>query len=276
MKKIVAPTDFSECAGQGIKVAELIAKKTDSSILFLHTTSIPFDWLNLKDEDQDKIYPDITKKVRKARFSLDELADHTDKTGITNKTFLHYNNGAHHISKFATEQGADLIVMGSHGCKGLKGFFIGSNTQKVVHRASTPVLVVKTLKDKYKIKNIVFASNFKQEALVGFKWLLNFARKIGAKIHMVYINTPFTFLSTDEIMLKIKPFEEEGSDLVKSFEIYNCENFERGLANFSKQKGDLLAMQTKGKNNDHRLYHGNTIEEIFDHLEIPLLCLNIN
>jgi len=42
---------------------------------------------------------------------------------------------------FAREQGCDLIVMASHGRKGVKGLLLGSETQKVLVHSAIPVLV---------------------------------------------------------------------------------------------------------------------------------------
>ena len=45
------------------------------------------------------------------------------------------------IVKVAVEKGCDLIVMASHGRKGLRGFLLGSETQKVLTHSTIPVLV---------------------------------------------------------------------------------------------------------------------------------------
>lgn len=44
----------------------------------------------------------------------------------------------------ATEQGCDLIVMGSHGRSGVKALILGSDTQKVLTHSRIPVLVIKS------------------------------------------------------------------------------------------------------------------------------------
>jgi nucleotide-binding universal stress UspA family protein len=47
------------------------------------------------------------------------------------------------ILETATEQGADLIVMGSHGRRGLQRFLLGSVAQRVLSHADVPVMVVR-------------------------------------------------------------------------------------------------------------------------------------
>lgn len=44
----------------------------------------------------------------------------------------------------------DLVMMGSHGACGLKEYFVGSNTEKIVRISTVPVMVVK---DFYNDKN---------------------------------------------------------------------------------------------------------------------------
>ena len=53
----------------------------------------------------------------------------------------------------------DLVVMGSHGARGLRGV-VGSNTQKVVRIAPMPVLVIKHQIDDFQVNDMVYASNF--------------------------------------------------------------------------------------------------------------------
>ena len=54
-----------------------------------------------------------------------------------------FGNGAEGLVKMADELEADMIVVGSHGRRGLTKFFIGSVTDRVLRWTRRPVLVVK-------------------------------------------------------------------------------------------------------------------------------------
>ncbi len=85
---------------------------------------------------------DAASKER-ARKVLDEAQAMAEHIGISAE-LLHIPN-AHPASAMietAKSRGCDLIVMGSHGRRGLRKFFLGSQTSEVLADASVPVLVV--------------------------------------------------------------------------------------------------------------------------------------
>ena len=74
---------------------------------------------------------------------LDEARAMAEQTGISVE-LLHVPNAhpATTIIETAKSKGCDLIVMGSHGRRGLKKLFLGSQTSEVLVGGSVPVLVV--------------------------------------------------------------------------------------------------------------------------------------
>ena len=75
--------------------------------------------------------------------------------------------------------------MGSQVISDFEEMIIGSNTEKIVRSSDISVIVVKTDSDKFKFKNLVFASNFKEENKVVFGKFLNFAKQFNSKIHLL-------------------------------------------------------------------------------------------
>lgn len=56
MKKILVPTDFSDCANASSEYAIRLAKKMNAEIHFLHLQFTPVDWVKLSKE-KEKLYP---------------------------------------------------------------------------------------------------------------------------------------------------------------------------------------------------------------------------
>ena len=71
MKKILVPSDFSECANKAAQVAINISKMTGAEIRFLHIADVPVDWFSM--EDNENMYPEVTKNVRHFQSKLDEF-----------------------------------------------------------------------------------------------------------------------------------------------------------------------------------------------------------
>jgi nucleotide-binding universal stress UspA family protein len=79
----------------------------------------------------------------RARKVLDEAEVMAQRTGISAE-LLHVSSAypASAIIETAKSRGCDLIVMGSHGRRGLRKLWLGSQTSEVLADGSVPVLVV--------------------------------------------------------------------------------------------------------------------------------------
>jgi len=276
MKKILVPIDFSEPATHALEVAAKIAKLQNATITVLHMLGLSEAVLT-KDESQEYqeavYYMTMAKKRFKAFLDKPYLKNIKVHEMVQNyKIFSELNN-------VAREQHIDLIVMGSQGTSGFNEFFVGSNTEKVVRTSDVPVLVVKNRRIDFKIKNILFACDFMDEAILAFKNVRAFAESFSAELELIYINTAYkSFISNTEIEERISKFlfkaGEDNLDVV----IYNDYSVEQGLMNASK-KGDfdVLAIPTRGRKPlSHFLLGSRSIgEDVANHSSIPVLTLKI-
>ena len=276
MKKILIPTDFSDCSGYATDAAISVAKKTGSEIIFLHLTAVPVDWKNLP-KDQEKIYPDITQRINRINQNMDGLIQKVEKHGSSASMAVIYNQGYGKIIDYIKENEIDFVIMGSQGAGALKEFFVGSTTQKVARLSPVPVLAVKNPFDSDRIGNIVFPSDFSEEILEPFMEVVNFARLFDSKIHLVFINTPFNFSDTASIKHKMNNYALHAPGIVGSTSIYNSFEFEDGLREFCAEKcnGDIVAMITHGRKGLSRMYTGSLTESIINHVDLPVLSLKV-
>ena len=123
--KIIVPTDLTEAAHKAIAQATVIAQKTRSSITLLH----------VMDEKSGS-----SEEVKK---SLHSTADHIrENAGIQCDVMIIEGNLFEVISYVACEKDYDLMVIGTHGVKGIKQMLFGANILKLVVTIPFPVLVV--------------------------------------------------------------------------------------------------------------------------------------
>lgn len=84
---------------------------------------------------------------------------------------------------YAKVSGADAIVLGSHGRKGLPRLLMGSFAETLLLKAQTPIVVAgPSIKPVRKIERILFPSDFSRESLPVFQQLLGFAKQAGATV----------------------------------------------------------------------------------------------
>ena len=140
--KILHPTDFSECAEQARAQAILLARALGGEIILFHVsveTPLYAEGM-LAGGTVQKIY-DAQRKW--AEESLEARAAETRATGVPARWRLTAGVPFHSIVRAAEEEGADMIVMGTHGRRGLERILLGSVASKVVQLASCPVMTIR-------------------------------------------------------------------------------------------------------------------------------------
>jgi nucleotide-binding universal stress UspA family protein len=275
MKRILVPTDFSDCASKAAKTAIEIAKKSGAEIHFLHFMSIPVNWLRME-KDQDDVYPDINNEIKQANHQLEELVKIAGLEDVPARYFLGYNECSSNIIDHIKAEQIDLVVMGSHGASGVRELFIGSNAQKIVRLSPVPVLIIKKDNGFEEIKDIIFVSDFEIETIKPYEGLINYAEIFGARLHLLYINTPSYFNDTWEVEEKMEPFKSMGGDLIESCNIINSYIFEDGLNRYcEKFDNALIAMATHGRKGVSRIFYGSVTEKVVNHSFHPVLSLKI-
>lgn len=272
MKRILVPTDFSEHAEDALKVAAQIAKKNDSEIILLHMLELPH-------QSNDAILggisiPETMLFMKKANETLDEVASKPYLDGIAVTEVVKMDKPIHGITQISKDYDVDLIVMGSHGSTGIEELLIGSNTEKVVRNSEIPVLVIKNNITDFNASNIVFASDFSDEAKRPFEKLLNFIKLFDSKLHLVTICTPNSFKPTHVSEKAMTDFISHFDISNYTTQIYNDTNIEKGIINFSnKINADLIGMCTHGRTGFAHFFNGSISEGLVNHAVRPVITL---
>jgi nucleotide-binding universal stress UspA family protein len=144
--KIIAPTDLSELSCLGLRYALELAREQSAEIIVLHVIPIGEDWLSTREESAP--VRDLMAKERAAldNFLREKFAEFFNLIELRQRVEV---GGPHaNIAELAEREGADLIVMSTHGRTGLEHMLMGSVTEKVVARAPCPVLSIPAMSRK--------------------------------------------------------------------------------------------------------------------------------
>jgi universal stress protein A len=142
IKKILFPTDFSEGSSHSLDYAVDMAKRYGAKLYFVHVLydiAKAAGWY-VPHTSMDEMYKDIEKSAEKelGRFGLEESRGMKGIERIVLKGVPHTE-----IVKFAKDNKIDLIIMGTHGRKGMGRILFGSTAAQVVRFAPCPVLAVR-------------------------------------------------------------------------------------------------------------------------------------
>lgn len=141
-KHILVATDGSELSGkaesQGIDLAQKLAAK-----LTFVTVRVPFHLYAFEVGITPDIYQQYDEKTKESAKTVLAKAKAAAKTaGLDSDGFELESEFPHEvIISLAKQQGCDLIVMASHGRRGLSAMLLGSETTKVLTHSTIPVLV---------------------------------------------------------------------------------------------------------------------------------------
>ena len=138
---ILYPTDFSEGSKSAAPYARSMAEKYGARLHLLHVVyDIATDTAWIGPLNMESIYADVKKG---AEEELDRIAGKHLK-GLENiKQVVVIGRPFKEIISYAEKNNVGMIVMGTHGIKGIEGVLFGSTANRVVKRAPCPVLTVK-------------------------------------------------------------------------------------------------------------------------------------
>jgi len=140
-RRILAPTDFSEAAQNGLKCAQRFAEEFGAELILLYVME-PLPSTTLVAVPGPMVvsgvdFPEAEKNLR--------ILAQSSRNGLKERTRCEIRTGvpSHEIVEAAKEADVDLIVIATHGYTGWKHFCIGSTAERVVRAAPCPVLVVR-------------------------------------------------------------------------------------------------------------------------------------
>ncbi len=272
MKKILVPTDFSLLSEHALEVAAKLAADFKAELFIMHSLDLP---VHLATKEQHDV-PEVLFYMKMAQQKFEDFKDKPYLKDLSVNDIIEDATTADAVQEAAIKHQIDLIVMGSGGASGLKEFIIGSNTEKVVRNSEIPVLVIKEQNPDFKIERFVFACDFTPESYVTFIKAHEFAQKLDAKIHYLFVNTPAAFHTTEEITHKMSAFIDRAQPNNYSLNIYNDKNVENGIINFSKSvDADLIAISTHGRKGLAHIFNGSISEDLANHALKPVLTFKI-
>lgn len=273
MKKILIPTDFSACAKTAESYGMALAKQIKAELVFLHIIITPVNWSKLTKE-QENLFPETKEKISNAKMKLKSLIEQAEKSGIKATKLLVFNSGNEKIHQFIDSEKIDLVVMGSHGQYGFKEHVLGTNTYSMLRRAEIPVIVVKEENPKAAIKNLVFATNFKEETGTSFAHIERMAEELGAKLHILFVNTPTYFMETNDILSVGNSYLSEFGNYNYDITIIDAFKEERGILQFAeKLDADGIAVITFGKSDLMQYFSPSITENLIAMTELPVISI---
>ena len=143
-KKILVPVDGSATSVRGLREAARLAKSQDATVVLMHVVD---EFMAYSNPDAAYFAADVAKAMlADGRRVLAKAKAQAQALGVRAKTVLLERVGgpaANAIVREAKREGCDLIVIGTHGRRGVRRLVLGSDAELVVRNSPVPVLLVR-------------------------------------------------------------------------------------------------------------------------------------
>lgn len=143
IRRVLYASDFSTASRPSLTVAIAIARSVGATLTLVHVMApimppLPEQYLDAVTLDQ------LEKRVRHwSARRLAGLAAQVRRAGIRVTALLRQGDPADQIVRACRSSRADLVVVGTHGRRGLPKFLLGSVAERVVATAPCPVVTVR-------------------------------------------------------------------------------------------------------------------------------------
>ena len=196
LKRILCPVDFSDFSASAYEYALTLAEYYEAHVVALHTVELskyPFaDYVGATGN-----LVDLLRELREGgKAKLLEFVNKHSRNGVEPQPVVDQGNSSDLILSYAQQHNIELIVMGTHGRRGFDRMVLGSTTDRVIRRASCPVLVVSdpSLKiittgpdGRHRLSRIVYCTDFSSNSERALQYAISVAAEYRAELTMLHV-----------------------------------------------------------------------------------------
>ena len=145
LKHILVATDFGQTSDAALAYGRTLARTFGATLHVVHVAEdVMMKNAGLGGESYVMLLPELQRDIEEAaQKQLDERLVDSDRPPLATKSgVLRAVSPASAIVEYAATNGIDLIVIGTHGRRGVARLFMGSVAERVVRTAPCPVLTV--------------------------------------------------------------------------------------------------------------------------------------
>ena len=186
LKNILFATDFSPAAEAALPYAIGLAKQYGAKVHGLHVR-FPATYPIVGPEAMPQV---LEAAEEQAKFEAEQL--HEMFATVPHEVTITEGDLWPTLSEIVEKQKTDLIVMGTHGRKGVSRALLGSTAEEIFRKASCPVLTVgphvsQNTERRLAMKQILFATDFSPESLAALPFAVSMAQEHQSNLTLLNV-----------------------------------------------------------------------------------------
>ena len=280
LKKILVPVDFSDSSLVALTQAVTFAKayKASITLLYVHEAHDLAHTLKslLFSKGSDKENRELVDETVEEKFQ-ELILKHQGDSTMEFDTMTTEGKIYQEITRIAEEGEFGLVIMGTHGIKGIENFVVGSNTFRVVCSSPCPTLTVHSDTQKNEYKNIVLPLDLSPQTREKVDDALNIAHHFNSTIHITAVTT----LKDDEKEhFRLNKIMEQVEKYINEEDVPTTTHFETGdnittmtLEYARKINADLIVIMTEQEEHIAGFFLGPYAQQMINTSKIPIICI---
>ena len=284
IKKILLPTDFSEISLCVLPYAVDVCRKIGAELHIIHG----FVLHHLEDHSKARYEQHIEEVKAK-------VAGLTENDATPFKLVTRNVRGIAPglvILEYAGENEIDMILMATHGQRGLKRFFLGSVAEEVVRNARCPVLTMREFPEHHTVAdgigNILVPIDFSEQSIDALVYAREMAGLFDSALHLVHVvekkNMPEFYFSARPAGEALHAIEESSREALKELlnkvrladarmTVSSGAVVERISELAAESNADMIVMATHGLTGLKRQLLGSVAEATVREAPCPVLTV---
>jgi len=301
-ERIVCCVDFSEFSGRALHCAAALARWYDARLIALHAV------LNVPVVDVLPGGAAGISPVRLASIDSSVVADavrsfvaaHVPPTQVVETVVVEAGNVADELLTHAAALDADMLVIGTHGRSGFERVLLGSAAEKILRKASCPVLVVPRhateapAGDTAPFTEIVCGIDFSASCERALAYALDMAEEADARMTLLHviemppelhalpnaegIDVPAVRAAAEaDCLRRLRAMVPESAHTYCTIHMEVVEgNPAREIVRMAEQRGaDLIVMGVQGRSAVDMLLFGSKTHSVVRHSACPVLTVRV-
>ena len=285
INRILFPTDGSDAAATAFLQAAALAEWHDAELHIFNVTD-DRDEADLSVPVSDRTLTDWLGAVPSGMN-----APNLQALSLTQKQ-VEADAPAERILAYVEDQDIDLIVMGTHGRRGLSRVLLGSVTEAVVRRAPCPVFVVRSdeeaVSSQHAVRRILVPIDFSDASHEAIRHATEIAQTYGAEIHLLHVVEEVVYPSaygmgdayfpTQNVIKKVEETlaemarDEIGYEHIMIAAVVGYAPL--SIIDYAEENEvDLIVIATHGRSGFERMLLGSVAERVIRQAPVPVFIV---
>jgi nucleotide-binding universal stress UspA family protein len=210
--QILFPTDGSEPAASTFDYALQVASEHEATVHVLHVADTGRDSLTRIQGEVLDVFEQEGEQI------VDEAAQRAADQGVNVVSEVVQGDPSTTIVEYSDQIDSDLIIMPTHGRRGLTRFLLGSVTERVINTAEVPVVSVNPEPDRpltYPCSDLLVPTDGSRGADLALRTGIAVAKATGATLHLLNIVETGSLGPDARSLLKDKELEKEANTIIE-------------------------------------------------------------